>query len=398
MLNDGPSFAELYAPGARTDKAHGVLVAWVAWYRECSPVAHSGPRGQHQDAEEIPLDIVYPGREWARLSPDDVGLDATRIALLGERVAAAAGGSPYRWVVTRFGYLVAEWGQGIEPEKRINQSSSGKSYYSSVLGIAVDEGVIASLDARAYDHYPEMMDIAEDEGPKAGRYPFPENREITFRQLIGNTSGYMKPGEAPGQVFHYQTYGMNILTNAVASAYGLYDSSDPARLPGFARLVEEKMRDRIDGAWEHFYTDFDHPPAAKKHIFGHSLRVSSTALDTARSGHLWLNGGAWDGAQIVPGEYMRVATSTNSDILANEPESEWKYGLGFWVNDHGNQWSDLPRDSFAALGAGAKMTWVCPSLGLVASANPGVWTHLNDEAERVALQNELLVMLCDAVR
>lgn len=344
------------------------------------------------------MDTVFPGREWTRALPDDLGLDADRMSLLGERVAAEAGGSPYRWVVTRFGYLAAEWGQGIEPGAAINQSSSGKSYYSSVLGIAVDEGVVGSLDAPAYDYYPEMMDISADEGPKPGRYPFPANRDITFRQLIGNTSGYMKPGEAPGKVFHYQTYGMNILTNAVATAYGLYDSSDPDRLPGFARLIEEKMRDRVDGTWGHFYTDFDHPPAAKKHVFGHSLRVSSTALDTARAGHLWLNGGKWAGDQVVPEHYMRVATVTNDDILANEPESQWKYGLGFWVNDHGKLWPGVPRDSFAALGAGAKMTWVCPSLGLVASANPGVWTHLDNEEERVALQNELLVILCDAVR
>jgi CubicO group peptidase (beta-lactamase class C family) len=341
--------------------------------------------------------MTFPAREWARLPASDVGLKADRIDELGRRVAAAAGGASFRWVVTRYGYLVAEWGHGIPAGKPINQSSSGKSYYSTVLGIAVEEGVIAGLDAHVRDYYPQFMDIGEDEGPKPGRYAFPENRDITFRQLIGNTSGYMKPGESPGQAFHYQTFGMNILTNAIATAYGLYDSDEPARLPGFAKLIEDRMRDRIDGTWQHFYTDFDHPPRAKKHIFGHSLRVSSTALDTARAGHLWLNGGAWAGKQIVPADYMRTATATNGDIMANAPESDRKYGLGFWVNDHGKQWPDLPRDSFAALGAGAKMTWVCPSLGLVATGNPGVWTHLNDEDERTALQNELLVILCDAV-
>jgi len=61
------------------------------------------------------------------------------------------------------------------------------------------------------DYYPEMMDIAEDEGPKPGRYAFEKDWDITFRQLICNTSGYMKPGEEPGKVFHYQTFGMNIL-------------------------------------------------------------------------------------------------------------------------------------------------------------------------------------------
>ncbi|MBT3266827.1 hypothetical protein HN371_06725 [Candidatus Poribacteria bacterium] len=344
------------------------------------------------------MDMTFPGRQWTRRSPADAGLQPTKVEELGRRVAEAADGTAFRWVVTRFGYMVAEWGQGIDPDRQINQSSSGKSYYSSVLGIAVDEGAISSLDARAVDYYPEMMDIGEDEGPKVGRHPFPEDRDITFRQLIGNTSGYMKPGEEPGKVFHYQTYGMNILTNGVATACALYDSAHPDRLPGFAKLVEDRMRDPIDGSWGHFYTDFDHPPQAKKHIFGHSLRVSSTARDTARAGHLWLNHGSWAGRQVVPADYMRTATVTNADILTNEPESHWKYGLGFWVNDHGKQWPDLPRDSFAALGAGAKMTWVCPSLGMVASANPGVWTRLDDESERVALQNELLVILCDAVR
>ncbi len=343
------------------------------------------------------MDMTFPAREWTRLEPADVGLRADRIEELRRGVARAAADAPYRWVVTRHGYLVAEWGQGMPADRPINQSSSGKSYYSSVLGIAVDEGVIEGLDAPIHDYYPEFMDVGEGEGPKPGRHAFPDNRDITFRQLIGNTSGYMKPGEAPGRVFHYQTYGMNILTNGIATAYGLYDSQEPDRLPGFARLIEDRMRDPIDGRWQHFYTDFDHPPQAKKHIFGHSLRVSSTARDTARAGHLWLNGGSWAGKQVVPAEYMRAATATNAEVLANAPDTDWKYGLGFWVNDHGKQWPDVPRDSFAALGAGAKMIWVCPSLGLVASANPGVWNHLKHEDDRTALQNELLIILCDAV-
>jgi hypothetical protein len=33
----------------------------------------------------------------------------------------------------------------------------------------------------------------------------------------------------------------------------------------------------------------------------------------------------------------------------------------------------LPRDSYAAVGAGYQHIWVCPSLGLVVVQSPGLW-------------------------
>jgi CubicO group peptidase (beta-lactamase class C family) len=341
---------------------------------------------------------VFPGKEWEVRPPEDLGFSAVKLANVERWLREAANGEPFRLVIARYGYLMAEWGQGINFEQERNQSSATKSYYSCLLGIAVAEGKIPSPDAKVVAYYPEMMDIAEDEGPKPGRYPFEKDRDITFRQLICNTSGYMKPGEKPGKVFHYQTFGMNILTNSIATIYGLYDSRDPDRLPGYAKLMADKIRDPIEGTWSHFYTDFKHPPAAKKNIFGHSLRVRATTRETARAGHLWLNWGNWNGVQVIPEDYLRAATVTNPDILANEPEENWKYGHGFWVNDHGKQWPDVPRDSFAASGAGANNTWVCPRLGLVVSQNPGIWDQFRDEEKKVGNQNEILARILGAMK
>jgi CubicO group peptidase (beta-lactamase class C family) len=341
---------------------------------------------------------VFPGKEWEYQPPENLGFSPDRLAAVEAWLKEISDGKPFRVVIARHGYLLAEWGQGIEPEKEIGQASASKSYFSCILGIAAAEGVIPSPDAKAIDYYPEMMDVPEGKGPKPGRYAFEKDRDITFRQLICNTSGYMKPGEMPGKVFHYQTFGMNILTNGIATAYGLYDSREPERLPGCAKLIADKIRDPIDGTWSHAYTDFEHPPGAKKNIFGHSLRVSATARDTARAGHLWMNWGNWDGVQVVPEDYLKQATVTNPDILANEPEENWKYGHGFWVNDYGKQWPDLPRDSFAASGAGAKHIWVCPRLGLVVSQNPGLWDQFRDEEAKVGSQNETLARILDALR
>ncbi len=72
----------------------------------------------------------------------------------------------------------------------------------------------------------------------------------------------MKPGEPPGKTFHYQTFGMNILCNAIAAKYNLYSSEDPENSPGIGKLIETKIRDAIDGSWTYEHQNFDLPPGA----------------------------------------------------------------------------------------------------------------------------------------
>ena len=345
------------------------------------------------------MDLVFPGREWERRTPEDLGLSSPKLSAVESQLCDLAEGKPFQLAVARNGYLVFECRQGVEADDKLSQASAAKSFYSCLLGIAVEEGKLASADEKVVDHYPEMMDVAEDEGPKPGRYAFEKDREITFRQLICNVSGYMKPGEEPGKVFHYQTYGMNILTHALAKIYGLYDVSDPDRLPGCGELLEEKMRDPIGAGWGYTYTNFKLQPKAKLNVFGNYLQIQASVADLLRAGHLWLNRGSWEGRQVVPEAYLKAATVTNPFILENEPEENWKYGHGFWVNDHGKQWPELPRDSYAASGAGAKHTWVCPSLGLVVVQNPGLWDQFSkDEADKKALaQNDVLARVVDSV-
>lgn len=311
----------------------------------------------------------------------------------GSWQASEAENTPYRALIVRHGQIAAEWNFRIDPLERAQQASASKSTFSCVLGVAVQEGVIGSVDDRVADYYPEMMDVAPGEGPKPDRHAFPENEGITFRQLIGNTSGYMKPGEAPGRVFNYQTFGMNILTHAVASAYSLYKTGDPERGAGFGTLTEWKVRDPIGGTWSWEYRNFKPPHGAKLGVFGYFTGYEMTPYDMARCGLLWMRYGVWDGAQVVPEEWMRQATRVNADVLANEPEESHRYGLGFWCNDRGQMWPDLPRDAFAASGNGRQHIWACPSLDLIVVRSPGTY-----EQEDPSQGGRLLELVADAVR
>ena len=343
-----------------------------------SPPTHTQPSIQRrwsQPGQENPAqpERVWPGDDWQVAEPEELGLDREKLAEAGRFQAADAGDRPYRILTARHGKIAAEWIFRVDPLEKAPQASASKSTFSSVLGIAVQEGVIKSENDRVAHYYPEMLDIALGQGPKEGRHAFPDNDGITFRQLIGNTSGYMKPGEPPGKVFNYQTFGMNILTHAVASAYNLYKTSEPERGAGFGTLTEWKIRNPISASWSWEYGNFDLPEDARTDVFGYFTGYRMTPRDMARLGWLWLNHGNWNGVQVVPSSWLGQATKVSSEILENEPVERHVYGLGFWCNDQAQVWPDLPVDSFAASGAGNQHIWVCPSLDLVVVQSPGTY-------------------------
>jgi len=317
---------------------------------------------------------VFPAERWEFISPAEAGFDPVRLEAaqqwLEERV------KEYRFIIVRGGRIAVEWNRGLNRDDMNPQiASATKSIYSNILGIAVADGKIPSADAKVVDFYPEMMDVPEEGGPKPGRYAFPKDRDITFRQLICNTSGYMKPGEDPGQVFHYQTFGMNILTHALAKAYGYYDTNDPEGSPGFGKLVTEKLASPIGAKWRYSLWNFDLQEKARLNIFGYASMIHSTAPDLARVGWLWRNWGRWGKKQIIPMAWMRETVQTAPDIRSNCSQEEWVYGHGFWTNNQGQLWPELPGDGFTASGAGGHYITVFPSQDLVIIQNPGLYIN-----------------------
>jgi CubicO group peptidase (beta-lactamase class C family) len=341
------------------------------------------------------MTMIFPEKNWVRAAPEDRGIDPHRLEEARQWMDAHADERGYRFLIVRDGALVYEQYRGIEPEPRLPIASAAKSVYSNILGIEISEGTIPSSDAPVREIYPELMEVPPGEGPKDNRYAFPENRDITYRQLISNTSGYMKPGEAPGQVFHYQTYGMNVLTHALAKAHGLYDVDDPEGLPGFRQLVEERLANPIGAEWTYTLTNFDLHSRARLGIFGYYCQIHTRARDLARLGHLWCNWGRWQDTQVVPEDWLRESVKVNPDLIAHSPETMWTYGYGFWTNERGYLWPDLPREGFTASGAGGHYVSVFPSRRLVVVQNPGPYHRAR--ADGKPANAEMLEIVLDAL-
>jgi len=335
---------------------------------------------------------AFPDEQWETISPEEAGFHPERLEKAKKWQEEKLQGQPYRLALVRGGRLVLEWYSGMASGDKPGIASAAKSLYSNVLGIVVADGKLTSADHRVFDVYPEFMDVPEGEGPKEARYAYETNRDITFRQLICNTSGYMKPGEEPGRVFNYQTFGMNVLTHALAKLYGLYDISDPEGSKGFRVLVDDKIAQPIGAGFEYSLKNFDLPAEARINIFGYYSAVHTTALDAARLGWLWCNWGRWDSVQVIPEAWMRDSVKVAPDILANCPEDQWEYGHGIWTNERGRLWPDLPQDGFSACGAGGHYITVFPSKELVIVQNPGFYGGPNGRANPAFL--ELVLKAC----
>jgi CubicO group peptidase (beta-lactamase class C family) len=81
----------------------------------------------------------------------------------------------------------------------------------------------------------------------------------------------------------------------------------------------------------------------------------------AKFGYLYLNGGEWDGRQIVPDEWVKASTQPHVDLRAAsdpslEPDDE-AYGYMWWI---------YPRYGYyAAQGLEGQQIWVLPDYNLV---------------------------------
>ena len=343
---------------------------------------------------------IFPKAEWQIASASDMRMDSEKLNQAKSWLDSKFEATKYRVAIVRHGYLVAEWTHNIESEEKNHIASANKSILSSMLGIAIDEGRIKSADHLAVDYYPEMMDVSNGEGPKEGRWAFEANRGITLRHLICNVSGYMKPGEQPGQVFNYQTNGMCVLSHCIEKAYELYDINNPQESPKISPLYKENIADVIGADWGYTSGSQKMHAKARLHIFGWGSAIRTSLRDLARLGWLWCDWGKWEDQQVIPESWMREATVVAPDILANSSENMWRYGHGFWTNEKGKLWPDLLGEGYAAWGAGGHYVIVFPSYALVVVMNPTPYPGASQPYETHTVtwlqQQEVLRLILEA--
>lgn len=259
------------------------------------------------------------------------GVDPAGVLAFVDAVDADPSVELHGLMVLRHGHVVAEgwWAPHTAERTRLVYSLS-KSFTSTALAFAVDEGLV-DLDDTVLQHFPEYDDEVVD----------PRTRSLTLRHLISMASGHdremwpeavardredpvrgflLLPSEAtPGSAFAYS----QPCTYTVAAVIQRRAGQRLSEYLG-PRLLEPLGIDPV--AW------FDMPPGREQGFSG----LFARAEDVAKLGQLYLQGGRWDGQQLIPESYVAQATSLAVPTL-QEGKVDWSqgYGYGFWMSRYG---------------------------------------------------------------
>ncbi|NIY79692.1 serine hydrolase [Celeribacter sp. HF31] len=271
-------------------------------------------------------------------------------------------------VVVKNGKIAYEtYLNGSDAQTRFITFSVAKSYVSTLVGFALNDGLIDSLDDKVTKYLPEMEGTGYD-GPtiedvlrmRSGvdwleYYEFGSDTQLTEvhdNALVGYNYRWCDyaadksvPGEtAPGEAFNYTTLDTSVLGCLVEKVIGKTG----------AEYMSEKLWQPA-GMEADAYWIMDGPEAVGREFYGAGL--NATLRDHARFGLMFLNGGQANGKQVVPADWVAKATIPDAGY---EPVAEGElegYQYQWWTYDN--------SDAYAALGLFHQYIYIDPTEDVV---------------------------------
>ena len=228
------------------------------------------------------------------------------------------------------------WNGNTKDSKHIAFSVS-KSYLSALFGIAIEEGLIKSID----DNVSIYLDDFEGTGYE----------DVKIKNLLQMSSGiefnedYADPNSdinrfarATAKGSSFRDFAKTLKNGKKQGTYNHYVSLDTQVLGMILESVtdmplREYLYKRI---WSKIGTESDAYYIADKTGTDMALGgLNATLRDFSKFGQLYLNEGSWDGEQIVPKSWVfKSHTPDAPHLMPNAGDlssSEWGYGYQWWV-------------------------------------------------------------------
>ncbi len=214
----------------------------------------------------------------------------------------------------------------------VTSFSIAKSFTSLMVGKAIDEGFIESLEDPVTRYLPELLTID------------PNYEKITLEHLLSMKSGiafkdtdipwhdksraYYHPElrrvvtqlplkEAPGKNFAYNTFNPIILGIVIERATGI--------------TVSEYFETRF---WKVLGMEFDASwsiDSVSDNMVKMESGLNARAIDYAKMGRLFLQNGNWNGNQIISAEWIEQSTLINPNNKVAKIGDNFFYQNGWWI-------------------------------------------------------------------
>ena len=263
------------------------------------------------------------------------------------------------FLVLRDGEIVFEdYRNRMTPQTRHIGFSMTKTITAMLVGQALAEGEIASLDDPVAKYVPELANGGYGKATlrnvlemRSGadideRYDFGENPSLAGRihetAIIRNEARFadfavdVGSRNAPGSTFNYATLDTAVLGWVLEKATG----------QRIETLMEQRIWQPLGAEFDGFFIA-DGPPGAGRALNG--MGFNATLRDFARLGQMMLDGGTADGREVVPADWLAQMTAMKP---TGGPRQG--YGLQTWQVD------DEPG-AYAAVGLAGQMIYVHPA-------------------------------------
>jgi CubicO group peptidase (beta-lactamase class C family) len=331
---------------------------------------HNAPPVSHFD--KLPADNPYASQIEA------IGGDSSNGSL--ESYLQASGTTAFL-VVHDDKLLYERYFNGYD-QRSVNTSfSMAKSFASALVGIAIDEGHIKSVDEPITNYLPELL--KKDKRFKSisirnlltmsSGIKYEEGATLPWSEAADDTKTYYSTdlrelalnsqieGKA-GQYFEYNNYNPLLVGMILERATGMH----------VAGYLQEKlwkpMGMEADGSWS---LDSKRDGFEKM-----ESGVNARARDFARFGMLFAKEGNWRGKQLISRGWVQESTRPDTSM---DPSQDYQY---FW-------WVNTPegKNHFSAQGNYGQYIYVAPEKDLVivrlgkeeGEKGYGYWTDLFDE-------------------
>ena len=279
--------------------------------------------------------------------------------------------------------------RGNGPDTRWISWSVGKSFISALVGIAVEEKAIASLDDPLTRYAPEFAGTGYDgvtvrhaltmssgvrwnedySDPQSDVHRF--GRAMAMGESMNDFARTLVRAHAPGTVMHYNSMDAQTLGLVLLRATGMNPSA----------YLEDRIWSRIgvenDGYW---LLD----GAGNEFAAG---GVNVTLRDYARFGQLYLNEGAHEGKSVIPAAWVRASHDPDAPHLKPPARTAEDPGLGY-----GYLWW-VPKDvdgPYMAIGIFNQFVYVDPRRRIVIAKTSASRNYMSGNSDRVWREGETL--------
>ena len=286
---------------------------------------------------------------WNIVSPEDLGIEPTSVQELIDYIKEPSLNTQAAILIKGNNIIAEYYAEGYNKDDLVTSWSVAKSFSSTLIGIAIDEGYINSVDESIALYLPEWKTKPQENislkyllGMRSGMDDHP-GLGVYFQGDMVSYSLDREISREPGITFSYSNEDSMLFSRIIENATGL----------DFQEYADTRLFDKLD-IKETWWTDKS----------GNTLTYAGldmTPREFAKFGLMIAQEGKWIDEQIVSQSWIKEAT-TEFDNLAS-------YGYQWWTSTISESGLGSARQDdypfFSALGLDGQYIYIWPEKDLV---------------------------------